>query len=173
MNPNNVRRLQQAFQGDQPDREVSLDDVKQFLSLAASEHHLTALDVDTVAAAIIADGYTSAHMISEMDKDDLTSVGVLRAHAKIIVRYLNGVVQVVPQALPAHPDPAVIAAAVAAAVTGLKKADRLKSQDEQVTVKAVREWTLEHAELSKEMMPEVSNAIRALRDDPAYVAEQG
>ena len=83
-----------------------------------------------MANAIIDDGYTSAHMVSEMDRDDLVSVGMLRAHAKLVVRYLNGVappngVQVIPQALPSiHADPVVIAAAVAAAVTGLKKADR-------------------------------------------------
>ena len=174
MDPNNVRRLQQAFEGDKPDREVKLDDIKQFLRLAASEHHLAALDVDAVANSIIDDGYTSAHMVSEMDRDDLVSVGMLRAHAKLVVRYLNGVdppnrVQVIPQALPsAHADPAVIAAAVAAAVTGLKKADRLKAHDGLVAVSAVREWALEHAELSKEMMPAVSDAIRDIRSDPSF-----
>ena len=82
MNPNNVRRLQQAFEGDQADRAVSLDEIKQFLALAKSEHHLADLDVGTVAAA---------HMVSEMDKDDLIDVGMLRAHAKTVVRYLKGV----------------------------------------------------------------------------------
>ena len=86
MDPNNVRRLQQAFEGDKPDREVKLDDIKQFLRLAASEHHLSALDVDAVANSIIDDGYTSAHMVSEMDRDDLVSVGMLRAHAKVVLK---------------------------------------------------------------------------------------
>jgi hypothetical protein len=39
-----------------------------------------------VASAIIDDGYTSAHMVSEMDRDDLVSVGMLRAHAKVVLK---------------------------------------------------------------------------------------
>ena len=72
------------------DRAVAAEELQEFLGKVTAEHSLTNLEPAVVAAALIGEEFASVRAIGEIDMDDLRSVGVKRANAKVLFRYLGG-----------------------------------------------------------------------------------
>jgi hypothetical protein len=160
------------------DRAVAAEELQEFLGKVAAEHSLTNLEPAVVAAALIGEEFANVRAIGEIDMDDLRSVGVERANAKVLFRYLGGRQtaagnQKGPTAACGMPeigqmqaagDFTVVAGAFAAALEGTK--DVVKLSQTAPTVHATREWVQRHVDQAIKVAPLLVPALRGIRSDP-------
>ena len=85
-----VSALLTQFSTSKDDRHVDSAELKAFMAAVAAEHGLVNLDAAAVSDRMIAEGFATAYTIATTDMADLQAVGMGRAHAEIIYKYLGG-----------------------------------------------------------------------------------
>ena len=169
-----ITSLREWFSTSAPDGAVTADDIQAFLDELAEVHFMPPVAADGRAAAIIAAGYSSVHMVADLTTADLMGLNFLPGNAKKMASYLGSAAAARPPAsvlmnnsvAASAQHSAQIGAAVAAAVTSANsKVQLFNSSDKRPTVSSAMRWAKKHLEKSNTGGFYLTGVIQLLIDD--------